>query len=1120
MPMPTFPECGLGGTCPLDYDPVGEWNFASGIPSGAVNIPEDQRPLGSGMWVDRAWNRTVGDPRVAIAVLDSGIRWHSGNMLNKFRLNALELPLPQDAAGVPATSHDRNGDGVFNMEDWSEDPRLSPELGENPQGGSDGVLDPSDLIALFSDGIDDDGNGYVDDICGWDFFWDDNNPYDDTLFDGYSHGTSEARMLGAEGNDGDGAIGTCPNCMVLPLRVSDSFIADVNNFAMATLYAADNGAQVVESALGTLNNSQLSLDAVRYANERGVSVIASAADECSYHNNLPSVNEGAVYVHAIRYDEDEINDSHTFLAFSNGTNYGPRLQLSASGTAASSEAAARTAGITGLLYSAALQSALDPPLSANEVYQVLTRSVDDVRHNPDGEWPDQYPSRPGWDRYFGYGRLNAKMAVDAVLDRQIPPEADITSPLWFTPVDPREVPVLTVEGVVDARRASSFTWSLQVAPGMDPQEDSFEAVAEGEGTSRISGPLGTIDLAAVPVDPSAAIDPIFASDTNVQQADKAFIHAVTLRVQVRDDQDRLGEFRKLIYLRADPDELPGMPRRMGPSFEASVKVVDVDGDELDDLLLITSDGAVHVTDARGDDKPGWPQRFPPIEELDGVAPDHQGQEAFTSGSVATTQAHAAIATPAVGDLDGDGTNEVVAATLNGAVFAWHSDGTLVSGWPFWLDRTLVEGLTDEENRWDYGFFASPALGDLDGDGTLEVVLGAMDGHVYVLRHDGTAVPGFPVLLREEFDTPDGPRSIGERIISSPALGDLDADGGLDIVIGTNQKTTGTYGLAYALRGDGTFLPGWPLALFGAYTGALPYVGEGVPGCPTVCDIDGDGDLEIAVHTIADSGNLYDHDGQRWGRLARIAADFGPASNTGETAAAVIMINSGAWGDLDGDGRSDYMIGSLGLEYAAGALDDGHVHNHDHLLSAWSAAAEGEGEDRKLPFLRGFPQVMEDFQFFLNPIVADLDGDGAAEVINGSAGHILHAFDRDGAEPAGWPKDLGNWILGSPAVGDADHDGYLDVWATTRGGLLFGWRTTALASEAYRGWASFRNDPRNTGNCAAPLRSYPPLPPVEEPDGCDCGSDGGGAALLALLLPFSSRRRRAVASRPAGPASRR
>ncbi len=1111
--MPTFPECGLGGPCPSDYDPQDEWNFASGIPASVLNIPADQQAAGSGMWVDRAWNRTVGDPAVSIAVLDSGIRWGGGNLINKYRLSAAELPRPRDADGLEGTDHDLNGDGVFNMEDWAWDARITPELGENPMGGADDVLDPSDLIAAFSDGVDDDGNGYIDDICGWDFFWDDNNPYDDTLFDGYSHGTQEARMLGGEGNDGDSTIGTCPNCLVVPLRVGDSFIADVNNFAMATLYAADNGIQVVSSALGTLNNSVLSQESVRYANELGVTVIASAADECSYHNNLPSVNEGAVYVHALRYDSREIEDAVTFMSFSNGTNYGPRLQLSASGTRASSEAAARAAGITGLIYSAALQANLDPPLSANEVYQLLTRSVDDVLHNPDGQWADQYPSRPGWDRYFAYGRLNAKMAVDAVLDGGIPPEADIASPTWFSHWDPERTPSLTVTGVVDARRSGSYTWELQVAAGMDPDEGAFAVVAEGEGTSRYEGLLGTIDLDSIPVDPQAPIEPIFATDTNVQQTDKAFVHGATIRLQVRDADGRLGELRKLVYLQHDPALLPGMPRQMGPSFEASVKAVDVDGDGLDDLVLVTSDGSVHVTDAAGTDKAGWPQLFPAIEELDGVGADHRGQPAFASGSVPTTQAHAAIATPAVGDLDGDGVNEVVAATLNGAILVWHADGTLADGWPFWLDRSLVLGLTDEENRWDYGFFASPALGDLDGDGTLEVVIGAMDSHVYALRYDGTALPGFPVLLRETFTTSDGPTSIGERIISSPALGDLDNDGGLDIVIGTNQKTTGTYGLAYAIRGDGSFLPGWPLSLFGAYTGALPYAGEGVPGCPTVCDVDGDGDLEIATHTIADSGNLYEHDGQRFARLARIVGDFGQDSNTGEGAAAVIMINSGAWGDLNQDGQPDYMIGTLGLEYASAGLDDGHVYNHDHLLSAWSGAWEGEGDQKKLPFLPGFPQVMEDFQFFLNPIVADLDGDGAPEVINGSAGQILHAFNQRGGEPSGWPKDLGNWILGSPTVGDVDHDGYLDVWATTRGGLLFGWQTTALASEAYRGWAGFRNDPANTGNCATPLRTYPPLPPVEVPTDCGCKQGGGATAVLGfLLLPLMVLRGRAGSRR--------
>src|SRR5207253_958233 len=82
------------------------------------------------------------------------------------------------------------------------------------------VLAPQDLIIAFSDGTDADHNGFVDDIAGWDFLDNDNDPYDDVQ---YGHGTGEASDSSSEANNG-GQSGACPNCMVVPLRVGDTFV--------------------------------------------------------------------------------------------------------------------------------------------------------------------------------------------------------------------------------------------------------------------------------------------------------------------------------------------------------------------------------------------------------------------------------------------------------------------------------------------------------------------------------------------------------------------------------------------------------------------------------------------------------------------------------------------------------------------------------------------------------------------------------------------------------------------------------------------------------------------------------------------------------------------------------
>jgi len=1124
LPMPLYEACGTGGDCPSDYDPGGEWHLGSGFPPGLnADIPEDQLALGGGMWVDQAWSISTGRTDVIIAGFDSGVDWDSGDLLNKWYLNTGELPAPQgypqDAAGDHRGTWDFNGDGVFNMADWAEDARITVNLAVSPNGRNGSVKDPSDLIAFFSDGVDDDGNGYIDDVSGWDFFWNDNNAEDEVRHDGYSHGTKEGRWSVAEGNGAGGDIGTCPNCMFLPIRAGDGFVTDVNNFALAAIYAVDMGASVLQCALGTLNNTELMHEAIDYAWERGVTTIGSSADETAWHTNMPGGNHHTVYVSAIRHSRSVPEVSDTFLAQSNCTNGGARMDLSVSGVGCASAATGLSAGIAGLIYSA-MADELEPGgslterLTAGEIRQLMLTSVDDIQHNPGDSIATEYPSKPGWDAIFGYGRLNAYKALTAIQSGAIPPEADILTPDWFEFADARESATIEVTGFAHARRSSGYTWTLEVGGGVDPTE--WQAVSSGDGTDApTSGVLGSVSVADLPFDPEAPFRGWQPFDTNVSKLTEVHKHMATLRLTVTDADGLQAEQRKAFWVRRDPDLLAGMPLKVGVSLDASPKLADVDGDGVDDIITINSDGVIAVRHGDGSMLPGWPQSYTNLRELDGQFPDnHLGSPAYSSGDVPAEQSHAALAAPAIADLDGDGVVEIVAASLKGQLIVFHADGSVADGWPFVLDRSLVVGMSDSDNVYDYGFFGAPALADLDEDGDLEIIVGAMDAWVYVFHHDGTFLDGWPLELRHEYEFFGEVVSNGARIISSPAVGDIDGDGRLEIAIGTNQKQGGTYGLGYVLSHDGLVEPGWPISAFGAYTNALPFVGEGIPGSPAICDVDGDGRMEIAMHTIADPGRIYSWDGSEFARLDSVGSKFGPGTNTGEEAASIIMINSGAWGDVNQDGTPDYMIGGSGFEYAAGLLDDGRRHNHDHLMNVWSGVRYEENTVQRFGLLDAFPRVMEDLQFFLNPGVADLNGDGNPEVIQGSAGTLIHAFDQFGAEPAGWPKHAGGWVLGSAAVGDANGDGFLDVWSGTRDGYLIGWSTTSPADTAYRGWVGFRNDPRNTGNCHTELRTYegPPDTPLEDLI-TECGACAGSGTdepvavgMLLFLVAGLVRRR--------------
>ena len=306
-----------------DYDPTVE------------NNPQELWGV-RGPGTNKAWEVTTGRPDTIISVLDSGIEWNTPELANKVHLNMGELPVPCTASpcasafGSPLQQYDVNGDGVFNVRDYANDPRVTDANGN-------GILDPEDLIKTFSDGVDQDGNGYTDDIAGWDFYENDNDPADDVHYD---HGTGEARDSSAEI---ELHTTQCPNCMVEPLRVGDSFIADINDFAQAAIYATDNGVSVIQEALGTLNHTGFAQTAVDYAYSHGVLVVASEADEEAGHHNYPAALNHTMVVNSVTHAADvpgtplPAQAPESYLTFNGCTNFGGYTWVSVESAAAAPE---------------------------------------------------------------------------------------------------------------------------------------------------------------------------------------------------------------------------------------------------------------------------------------------------------------------------------------------------------------------------------------------------------------------------------------------------------------------------------------------------------------------------------------------------------------------------------------------------------------------------------------------------------------------------------------------------------------------------------------------------------------------------------------------------------------
>jgi hypothetical protein len=141
--------------------------------------------------------------------------------------------------------------------------------------------------------------------------------------------------------------------------------------------------------------------------------------------------------------------------------------------------------------------------------------------------------------------------------------------------------------------------------------------------------------------------------------------------------------------------------------------------------------------------------------------------------------------------------------------------------------------------------------------------------------------------------------------------------------------------------------------------------------------------------------------------------------------------------------------------------------------------------------------MNDLQFFGAPAVADIDGDGMPEAIQGSGVYDLRAFNLNAASPEGWPKFTNGWMVGTPAVGDVDGDGLLEVVATTREGQLFAWRTGGDECGNIR-WRRYHHDEWGTGNYHTDARPPASLRPEDITE--VVGLAAGSVAVTVAAMP--------------------
>jgi serine protease len=308
---------------------------------------------------DTAWSTTKGDSSVIIGIVDSGVDWLHPDLAPNIHINSAE---------------DINHNGKF-------DATLSS------QGG--------DL-----NGIDDDNNGYVDDVIGWDFAGADGVTPDNNPAPGNEHGTHVAGIAAAKGDNGIGIAGVAFNCKILPVKagIDNNPNGEILYGYEGIKYAADNGAQIINCSWGGTEYSQFGADIIHYAIAKGALVVAAAGNENLSATHYPSDYPGVLSVASV--DSSDVKSGFS--------NYGYRIDVSAPGEniystlpnnsygemSGTSMASPMAAGV------AALVKSLHPSWTPDQVREQVRVTADNI---------DNLNS--GYANQLGFGRINALRAV-------------------------------------------------------------------------------------------------------------------------------------------------------------------------------------------------------------------------------------------------------------------------------------------------------------------------------------------------------------------------------------------------------------------------------------------------------------------------------------------------------------------------------------------------------------------------------------------------------------------------------------------------------------------------------------------------------------------------------------
>ncbi len=316
-----------------------------------------------------AWDRSRG-AGVIVGVIDTGIDPGHPDLRAQLWINAAE---------------DVNGNGRY-------DPWSATELRDGVRGDFDGV--------------DNDGNGFIDDVTGYDFVdqpgvanaaGGDYRDPDPDIFDEMGHGTNVSGIIAATAGNGIGIAGIAPEARIMTLRAFDARgLGAEGDVARALAYAVVNGARVINMSFGDVVYSRVLRDVVRWAHARGAVMPASAGNAQTDVLHYPSAYAETISVSAT-------TQSDGIAGFSN---YGATVDIAAPGVdVTTTEPGGYYSSFNGTSASApfvsavaALLLAVHPDATPDEVRGMIIASATDK-------------GTAGWDARYGSGLLDAARAL-------------------------------------------------------------------------------------------------------------------------------------------------------------------------------------------------------------------------------------------------------------------------------------------------------------------------------------------------------------------------------------------------------------------------------------------------------------------------------------------------------------------------------------------------------------------------------------------------------------------------------------------------------------------------------------------------------------------------------------